>query len=99
MEDIKKYYLSRIEENIVWDRIEAEVFIILTRDNEEKVFKLNKTAGFLWENCDGTKTLKELVGELCRKYEVDKVKAFDDTIKAIEQMKNLQLLALSDSPS
>jgi hypothetical protein len=97
MENIKQYYITRNEENIVWERIEDEVFVILTKENEEKVFKLNKTAGFLWENCDGKKTVQELLEELCLKYDVDETKAFNDIIKFIDQMKDLQLLALSKS--
>jgi len=99
MEDIKKCYIRRIEEDAVWDKIEAEIFIILTKEDNEKVLKLNKTAGFLWENCDGKKTVQQLLDELCLKYDVDETKAYEDAIKFIEQMQNLQLLALSGSPS
>ncbi len=97
MQDFKNYYIKRNEENVVWERIENEVFVILTKENEEKVFKLNKTAGYLWENSDGTKTVQELIEQLCLKYDVDETKAFNDITKFIDQMKDLQLLALSKS--
>ena len=59
MENIKDCYIKRIEENAVWTKLDEAVMIILTREDEEKVFNLNKTAAYLWERCDGTKTGKK----------------------------------------
>jgi hypothetical protein len=97
MDDIEKSYIRRNEEDIAWERIEEEVFIILTREAKEKVFKLNKTAGYVWENADGTKTVKELVDKLCREYDVNASQALIDTKKFLIQMKNLQLFIVSQS--
>jgi hypothetical protein len=94
MENVMDSHINKIEDDVAWDRIEEEIFIILTRNDEEKVYKLNKTAGFLWENCDGRKTVKELIDELTRKYDVDEKKAIDDTKKFIDQMKKLNLINL-----
>ncbi len=95
MEDIRNCCIRRIEDNTAWDRIESEVLIILTKDNDEKVFRLNKTAGYLWENCDGTRTVHELITRLCAEFDVDEAKALDDVTKFVEQMKGLKLVALS----
>ena len=95
MEDIKKHYVVKKESDIAWDRIEEDVFIILTRKNEEKVFKLNKTAGFLWENCDGKKTIQDLVKILCKQFDVNEEEALADIRVFVDQMKNMHLISLS----
>jgi methyltransferase-like protein len=69
--------------------------IILTRGDEEKVFNLNKTAAYLWERCDGTKTLEELIQLLCEHYNIDEATARKDAEAFIAKMKDSQLLAIS----
>lgn len=99
MEDIQKYYIRKNDEDIAWDKIEEDIFIIFTKENEEKVFKLNKTSAYLWENCDGTKRVEDLADALCLKYNVEEKTALDDTIKFIDQMRHMQLISLSKSPT
>jgi len=57
---------------------------------------LTKTAGYLWKNCDGKKTIEELIKQVCLKFEVDETKALSDIKIFIDQMKSLQLAALSE---
>jgi uncharacterized membrane protein len=97
MEEIKHLYVRRNEENMVWNRVGQEVIIILTREDEEKVLRLNKTAGFIWESCDGKRTVEDVVKSLCLKYEVEKTKAMNETEKLLNQMKKTELITLSST--
>jgi hypothetical protein len=95
MENIKDCYIRRIEDNAVWTKLDETVMIIATREREEKVLKLNKTAAYLWERCDGTKTLEELIQLLCERYNVDEATARKDAEAFIISMKDKQLLVVS----
>ena len=99
MEEIKNLYVRRNEENMVWNRVGQEVIIILTREDEDKVLRLNKTAGFIWENCDGKKTVQEIVKNLYLKYSIDEATAMDEAVKLLNQMRKKQLITLSANPS
>ena len=95
--DVSKCIVSRIEENVAWREIESEIFIIVSSDDGEKVFKLNRTAGFLWINCDGKRTVEDLTQLLCLNFEVDEAEAGKDVMKFIEQMKKLGFAIISES--
>ena len=95
MDNMSDCYFKRIEDNVVWTKLDQTAMIILTRGDEEKVFNLNKTAAYLWERCDGTKTLEELIQGLCDHYNVDESTARKDANEFIVKMKDSQLLAIS----
>jgi 3-deoxy-D-manno-octulosonate 8-phosphate phosphatase KdsC-like HAD superfamily phosphatase len=99
MEEIKNFYVRKNEADIVWNQVGQEIIIILTREKEEKVLRLNKTARFIWEHCDGRKTVQEVVKDLCLKYDIDEVRAMDDAVKLLTRMKEMQLIILSTNPS
>jgi len=87
MEDIKDLYAKRNEGDIVWNRVGKKIIIIMTREKDEKILRVNSTAGFIWENCDGKRVVHDIVESLCLKYEVEKTKALDETVKLLNQMK------------
>ena len=97
MEDIKDLYAKRNEGDIVWNRVGKEIIIIITREKDEKILRLNSTAGFIWESCDGKRTVEDVVKSLCLKYEVEKTKAMDETVKLLNQMKKTELITLSST--
>ena len=47
MEDYSEGYISRIDENIVWTKLDKSIMIIDSAENDEHAFMLNKTAAFL----------------------------------------------------
>ena len=98
MENITACYISRVEKNVVWAKLKEIIIIIAIKQAEEKVFKLNKTASYIWEHCDGKKTAAELIKELCREFEVDEATALNDAVEFIEKMQNKQLISLSATP-
>ncbi len=95
MEDISKCRINRIDENVAWREIESDLFIILIKDDEEKVFQLNKTASFLWKNCDGERTIQEIIEGVCLRFDVDEERARADIMRFIDEMKRLNLAVLS----
>lgn len=99
MEEIKNFYVRRNEGDIIWNQVGQEVIIILTKENKEKILRLNKTARFIWENCDGKKTVQEVVKNLCLKFAVEEARAMDETVKLLNQMKGMQLITFSPNPS
>jgi hypothetical protein len=98
MEDIKDLYAKRNEGDIVWNQVGQEIIIILTRENDEKVLRLNKTAGFIWEHCDGKKTVQQIVKDICQKYDVDETMAREEALALLNRMKKLQLVTLAAEP-
>ncbi len=97
MKDIKDCYLSRIEKNVVWSKLNESIIIVALKDKDDKLFKLNKSGAFLWERSDGTKTVAELVKMMCEAFAIDEATALSDTIAFIENMKKRQLLVISDT--
>lgn len=98
MAEITAGYISRVEKNVVWAKLKEIIIIIAIKQAEEKVFKLNKTASYIWEHSDGKKTAAELIQELCAEFEVDEATARKDAVEFIEKMQNKQLLSLSTTP-
>ena len=98
MEDITARYISRVEKNVVWAKLKEIIIIIAIKQAEEKVFKLNKTASYIWEHCDGKKTAAELIKKLCAEFDVDEATARNDAVEFIDKMQNKQLLSLSTVP-
>ena len=99
MQDIKLCHLKKHDQNTVWRRVDDEIFIIVPQENDARLFKLNKTAGYLWENCDGAKTVGELIKELCSKYDVDEKSATQDAFGFIEKLKGLQMIHIVEPDS
>jgi hypothetical protein len=97
MDNIQQRYIKRIEDNAVWTKLDKEIMIIQTAENQEKVLDLNKTAACLWEKSDGSQTVGDLVDYLCRTYDVDAQAALADVIDFIESMQKKNLLAVSET--
>ena len=97
MDNIQQRYIKRIEDNAVWSKLDKDIMIILTADDQETVLDLNKTAACLWEKSDGSQTVGALVEHLCRTYDVDSQTALADVIDFIEDMQKKNLLAVSES--
>ena len=94
MQNIKSCCINRIEKNVIWAKLKETIIIIALKETNEKVFKLNQTAAYIWEHCDGKKNVEALVNELCEQFSVDKATALKDTIEFVEKMKNKNLIAI-----
>lgn len=97
MDDIKTQFVFRNENDVVWTKLDDDIMIITTTEGREKVLKLNKSAAYLWEQCDGKKTVQALSKCLCDKYDIDEATALSDAIAFIISMKNLLTLSSQSS--
>lgn len=97
MDNIQQMYIKRIEDNAVWTKLDKDIMIIMTADNQEKVLDLNKTAACLWEKSDGSQTVGSLVEHLCRTYDVDAQTALADVTDFIDSMQKQNLLEVSEA--
>ena len=86
--------ISRKEKNVIWAKLKETIIIIALKETKEKIFKLNQTAAYIWEHCDGRKSIEELVTELCDEFAIDKATALKDTVEFIEKMKQKNLIAI-----
>lgn len=58
-------------------------------DIKGDVIKLNTTASVIWEMCDGTNTVEEMVDYFCNEYEVNREAAESDVIMILSEFKDL----------
>ncbi len=98
MKNFRNCSVSRIEKNVIWAKLKETIIIIALKETNEKVFKLNKTAAYIWEHCDGKKNVEELVNDLCEQFAVNRPTALKDTVEFIEKMKNKLLMDVSNGP-
>lgn len=95
MTEIKDQCAVR-KENIIWNRLDDMVMIIFTDNEKDRVFNLNKTAGLIWEQCDGTKTVQYIAQEICAAYEIEPTTALKDTMECIIDFKEKNLITLTE---
>jgi len=67
--------------------------VVLDQANE-KIHRLNETAAFLWHQCDGTCTEKEIAERVMQKFDVTADVAHKDVTRFIGEFATLGLLAL-----
>jgi Coenzyme PQQ synthesis protein D (PqqD) len=65
--------------------------VMLDRDREF-VHQLNKTASFIWEQCDGRRTAAEIADQLAETFEVDGQTALKDVLEILVTLKDLNLV-------
>lgn len=65
--------------------------VVLDR-REGLIHQFNKTASFIWELCDGSRTFDELSRELCEIFEVDFATAQRDVQATVETLRRSRLL-------
>jgi hypothetical protein len=65
--------------------------VVLDR-TAEKIHRLNSTAGFIWQRCDGRRTVGDIAEELAGAFEVVPEVAHEAVVTAIRQLDGLGLL-------
>lgn len=89
-------YLHR-SEDLVWREIKGEV-VILTADGRE-IHTLNKVGSAIWELADGRRNIKELITQICKRFDVRFEVAQADVQEFAEQLvakKILQITKVGD---
>lgn len=61
-----------------------------------KVHQLNSTASYIWDHCDGARTVEEVVAGLANDFSVDIETARRDVLKTLEVFEHLGLLVAGD---
>ena len=77
-------------EDVIWRQIGDEIVII--RDNGLSTHVLNKTAGHIWEMCDGTCDVNAITESMCERFDVPASQANTDVIATINQLSEKGLL-------
>jgi hypothetical protein len=78
------------DEKAIWRRIGDDVVVI--KDDGLSTHVLNKTAAQVWDLCDGTHDIDEIVTILCERFEVTIDQARTDVSEIMEKMLQVNIL-------
>ncbi|PYJ64508.1 MAG: hypothetical protein DME76_19830 [Verrucomicrobia bacterium] len=56
------------------------------------IHQLNKTATYIWQQCDGQHTAATIAGQVCEAFEVDEPTALKDVCEILTRLQNLDLV-------
>jgi hypothetical protein len=65
--------------------------VVLDRE-QGLIHQLNKTASFIWEQCDGQRTAAEIAGHVCEAFEVEQSTALNDVLVVLNKLHDLNLI-------
>jgi hypothetical protein len=64
--------------------------VVLDR-RAERIHQLNETASYIWERCDGSRTVSEIASELAGAFDVDPATAETDVAVVVRQLADADL--------
>jgi hypothetical protein len=76
--------------DLTYRTIEGET-VILDRE-EGRLHQLNPTGSFIWNCCDGTSKIDEIVDRLANAYEIDSITGRQDVEEVLSKLRSLNLL-------
>jgi len=79
---------SRIED--------GEAVVVLLEQAEVKV--LNPVGSRIWELCDGSIAVRDIIDRICEEYDVEKNQARQDATEFIQLLADHQMLVLHERP-
>jgi len=71
--------------------------VIVISGDGRQMHMLNETASLVWRCVDGVTSVDRIVERVCEEYEVDEGTASRDVEKAIEMMREKNLVRISDT--
>lgn len=80
----------RAHEDVHSTVLEGET-VLLNLDNG-MYYSLNRVGTVIWELCDGRHTLKDILGEICERFEVEEAQARQDLLLLSSQLLEQKLL-------
>ena len=80
----------RRRSNLKTQLVDGEM-VVLDRQ-QGLVHQLNKTASYIWEQCNGQRTAAEIAGQLCESFEVDRPTALNDVLEVLKRLQDLKLI-------
>ena len=75
--------------------IDGEVLIV--QSDEGFVSVLNDVGTLVWELCDGTRTVADIIEAVCREYDVTEETARTDTLEFLRELDEKGLVSLTDA--
>ncbi len=78
--------------NYVFKKAEEE--LVLIYPEEEQFLAFNEVATRIWELADGTRTVKQIINEICGEYEGKRKKIEQETMGFIEDLNKRRILRL-----
>ncbi len=73
--------------------------LLLTRPTltGKQSLALNEVGGLIWERCDGTTNLQEIVDSILQQYQVDEETCVTDTIHHLQRLKHYRMIHIEPS--
>ncbi len=85
-------------DDVVSREIEGELIIVPIAagigDEDDELYTLNETGRAIWERLDGTRTLREVAGELANVYEAPLDEIARDVLGLAEELAKRKILVL-----
>ncbi len=82
------------DKRFVWRDIAGEV--VIAERNNRTIRVLNRTASLIWTLADGTRQTKDIVAEVCSKFEVAPEQARSDVEEFCQQLLEAGLISMKD---
>ena len=89
---LSKTDLPKRNENFLIEKILEDEVILYNRTNHT-IHSLNTTAGIVWNLCDGTLTISEIVEYLCNNCKAPKKVIETDVLQTLTEMENNNLIS------
>jgi hypothetical protein len=70
--------------------VDGEMVVLDRRS--ERIHQLNQTACFIWDRCDGDRSLEQIADGMIEAFEVDEETATRDVVATVKQFAELGLL-------
>ena len=77
----------------IWREIDGETFVLA--ETGKKIITLNKVASFIWQKCDGRRSLGQIRDEILKKFKVNMEVAQQDLDRFVAEMKNHEMIIFS----
>lgn len=89
---IDELYIGRNEE-IAWSELDEEV--VLLDIEYGNYYTLNEMSAFIWKMADGTRRVKDIVGEILAHYEAGPEQVRNDVIRILGEFNEKNLIEIS----
>ena len=77
-------------ETIQYRNIELQAVLVMPKEGKVKV--LNHVGAFIWDKIDGIRSIKELVGDIIREFDVNEDQAAKDVIYFLKLLKEKNMI-------
>ena len=90
-EEVKS--IKPIKKGQVIDHLEDQDAYIIQLD-ESKVYQVASIAYYVWEMCDGTKTVQDIVGEISKAANLSEEEVSGPIVQILEELSKAELISM-----